>query len=128
MTLSELAKDIRINSTQGSSVPWDRMDDWQKTANAYRVTLRYSGRRLTIDWWQGNGIRTEPDAASVISALVSDAHAGADTFEDFCSELGYDTDSRKAERVWRSCQRLNRQLRQLLGADFEQFSSAENDI
>jgi hypothetical protein len=128
MTLSELATKIAISSKLGSSVAFDRMDDWQKKANAYRVTLRYQRRTMTIDWWQGTGIADDPDAASVISALLSDANAGAGTFEEFCSDMGYDSDSRKAEKTWRACKRINPQIRRLLGADFDQFANAENDV
>lgn len=35
--------------------------------------------------------------------FIDDALAGVDTFEDFCGNLGFDTDSRKAERVHKAC-------------------------
>lgn len=41
-----------------------------------------------------------PNAYDVITCLQK---SDPGTFEDFCSEYGYDNDSRKAEDVWRAC-------------------------
>ena len=50
-------------------------------------------------------IPDEPTLADVMSSLVWDAQSVADgqTFEDFADEMGYDTDSREAERVYNGC-------------------------
>ena len=45
----------------------------------------------------------------------------------FCSELGYDSDSRKAERVWRACQETPGYMQKLFGADFEAFMGASEN-
>jgi hypothetical protein len=45
-----------------------------------------------------------PHAADVLYSLVRDAEAGNMTFCEWCSELGFDTDSRKAEATYRACQ------------------------
>ena len=46
-----------------------------------------------------------PTVEQVMDCLVLDASCWESnrTFEDFCAELGYDTDSRKAERVYQAC-------------------------
>jgi hypothetical protein len=50
-------------------------------------------------------IPDKPTLADVMSSLVMDAQSVADgqTFEDFADEMGYDTDSREAERVYNGC-------------------------
>lgn len=50
-------------------------------------------------------IPNKPTLADVMCGLVGDAQCVADgqTFEDFADELGYDTDSREAERVYNGC-------------------------
>jgi hypothetical protein len=53
--------------------------------------------------------------------LLSDASAGEQSFEEFCLEFGYDPDSRKAERIHKACEKTARELRRLLGDDFETF-------
>jgi hypothetical protein len=38
------------------------------------------------------------------------AYFDAQTFEDWCSDYGYDSDSRKAESIWKSCDEIGRNL------------------
>lgn len=96
--------------------------------NGWTVTLRYRGRRLTVDFYTGPAA-AEPDAASVMECLASDASsvANARGFEDWCSEYGYDTDSRKAERTFKTCAAQTAKLRVLLGDDFDALVYADED-
>jgi len=59
---------------------------------------------------------------------VSDAQSVDDArdFEDWCAELGYDTDSRKAERTFRACQRIAERLRQFLGDAYDEAGTAQS--
>ena len=52
----------------------------------------------------------------VLYSLVSDARAGTETFDDFCSNYGYDTDSRKAYATWQQCQTGAREFLRVLGS------------
>jgi hypothetical protein len=52
----------------------------------------------------------------LLYCLASDSQAGDLTFEDFCDEFGYDSDSRSAERIHTACQEAGRKLRRALGA------------
>jgi hypothetical protein len=54
-----------------------------------------------------------PKAAGVLYSLLSDMSCGADTFEDFCANLGYDEDSRKAHDIYLACQKSGTQLRKV---------------
>jgi hypothetical protein len=94
-------------------------------SNAWRVTLRYRGRRLTVPFYTGPALG-EPDAADVISCLISDTSAGEQSFEDFCSDFGYDQDSRRAEATWKACANLAPKVRGLLGEDFDTFAECEH--
>jgi hypothetical protein len=94
---------------------------WQH--NAYKVRLTYQGRTMTVPWRQGLGIEREPNAEDVMEALLSDA-AGFDnarSFEDWAEEYGYDTDSRKAEKLYRAVKAQTDKLARLLGDDFERM-------
>ena len=68
-----------------------------------------------------------PDLASVLSCLASAAagYNNARKFEDWASEYGYDTDSRKAERIYRQVARLRDATRRLLAGDYDTFQQAE---
>jgi hypothetical protein len=119
-------------------------DDWDASAFHWLVTLTYQGRTFTTSYKTGcghvdkaSGMATlnqkhdikrvrEPNAADVLSSLCSDAQAGAESHEDFCSNFGYDTDSRKALDIYLRCQAIGRDVRKLLGSDFEAFASAEH--
>jgi hypothetical protein len=82
--------------------------------------------RLTIADCEGFVIPTPPTLPGVLESLQSDSHSGAHLlFEDFASKLGYDTDSRKAETIWRACQTIRGELQHLLGSEFEAFDNAD---
>lgn len=93
----------------------DQMDNW-------RCVLRHRnhGRKaMTVYFSMGVGLNgREPSAAEVLSSLASDAAGiqNARSFEDWCGEYGYDTDSRKAERIFKVCEREADKLRRFLGS------------
>lgn len=59
----------------------------------------------------------KPSPASVLYSLLSDASCGAELFADFCAEMGYDEDSRKALAVYEACQKIAGQLRMFTGEE-----------
>lgn len=59
-----------------------------------------------------------PDTCSVIHSLLMDGDAiDHASFEDWAGDLGYDTDSRKAEATYRACLDIGLKLRSGLGED-----------
>jgi hypothetical protein len=61
-----------------------------------------------------------PTVAEVLDNLASGASSADQSFEDWCSDFGYDTDSRKAERTYSAVREQTFSLRKLLGhRDFE---------
>lgn len=62
------------------------------------------------------GKAIEPNAVDVIYSLVRDSDVlDYGTFEDWASEFGYDSDSRKAESIYRSCLEIALKLRNGIG-------------
>jgi hypothetical protein len=59
-----------------------------------------------------------PQVADVIYSLVMESSATDTTFEDWCSDCGYDTDSRKALEMYLLCQENGIKIRKLLGKHF----------
>lgn len=100
---------------------WGNMDPWE-------VTLRNGRRRLSVPFFTGEGLRGhgEPSAAGVLACLLSDAGVSAD-FEEFCSEFGYDVDSRKAERTHVACLAIRAKLEKFLGAEFDDALAGGED-
>lgn len=60
---------------------------------------------------------TPPAIADVVYSLVSDASSSEQTFEDWCAEFGYDSDSRKALATYLECQATRTKLLALFGAE-----------
>jgi hypothetical protein len=119
MTTSTDTVTLRIVSGPESAVETTDGRDWWH--NAYKVELRYQGRRAQFPWKQGEGITTDPTAADVLEAILSDC-AGYDNsadFEDWAGQDGYDTDSRTAERVYRAVEKQRAKVARLLGNDYE---------
>lgn len=99
-----------------------RPDPEFPNAHNYRVTLRYQGRSMTVPFHTGEAWTREPNAGEVLKCLLSDASTveNVRSFEEWCEELGFDTDSRRAERVYRACIRQTDQLRHLLGDRYQE--------
>ncbi len=68
----------------------------------------------------------KPIIEDVLYALVSDASFSVETFPDFCSNIGYDTDSRKALEIYLACQENGEKLRKT-GLNISKLQEAFQD-
>lgn len=68
--------------------------------------------------------RATMDPAGVCYSLISDAQAGSESFADFCSDFGYDEDSRKAFTTYEACQKNGKEFRALVGPHFAAIETA----
>ena len=101
-------------------------DDW--ACNEYQVEILYNGREIKTPFYTGSGWNREPNVADVMEALFLDADAkNYETFESWAQDMGYDTDSRKAESIFNHCLETNRQLDYLLEDDREYFEEKYRD-
>lgn len=105
-------------------------DDW--THDEWRVMFRHKGKEFVTEYRTGTGHRTKdkfgrekavaPKAADVLHSLCLDARLGQDTFPEFCANLGYDEDSRKALASYLECQEIGSKLRLLGHALLQEIS------
>lgn len=59
-----------------------------------------------------------PTLTDVVYSVLADSEAiDFGTFDDWASEFGYDTDSRKAEAIYKACVDTGLKLRRILGDD-----------
>lgn len=72
---------------------------------------------MTIPFSMGPAHSHEPTVADVLECLASDYSGSDQAFEDWAADLGYDPDSRKAERTYQAVVRQARKLEQFLGPD-----------
>lgn len=131
---------LEIHSTQISSRTDDSADLWDKSAYHFHVVLTCAGRSMALEYSQGPGhtdrrisidhgeyrVPRKPRLADVVDSLRSDAIGCDQSFEDWCADLGYDSDSRRAERTYHACVRTRVRLAQLLGREgFARLMRAE---
>lgn len=99
-------------------------DKWDRSAYHYRVTFLIRGncvpndRSMVVPFSTGNGWERYPSAAEVMRCVLSDTmdvhpNYGEYRFEPWAENYGYDTDSRKAEDLFK---RVTEQA-----AEFETF-------
>lgn len=95
-----------------------KRDDWE--CDAWRVSFG----KFTTDYFTGIGHRKQknkymppkpvtPTAASVLYCLFSDAEACEMSYQDWCDNFGYDSDSIKALNTYRACEATGHELRKL---------------
>lgn len=89
-------------------------NDDKETRDIFRITISRTAepkRRFSFNFGQsisqstGNGanklvLRYIPSAYVVLTCITKN---DPDTLENFCSNFGYDTDSRKAEKIYHAC-------------------------
>lgn len=58
-----------------------------------------------------------PHVAAMLHSLFMDNQSATQSFEDWCEEYGYSSDSRKALEVYLECQEIGRKLRAAVGCN-----------
>ncbi len=108
-------------------------DDWE--CDAWRFTLANKAHTYTGDYFTGTGLRkltklgkirntsagrgvvppapVPPVAADVLYSLLLDSDAAAMSFNDWCSDFGYDNDSIKALTTYQACCKSAEELRKI---------------
>lgn len=96
---------IVINSTFKGDKPWFN-SGVPTNYNNHAITVFHSGKRFSFDFW---GSQMNPEISSdeenifAFYCFLSDSVSGEMSFEDFCNEFGYDSDSRSAEKTHKLC-------------------------
>lgn len=118
ITLEQFITKYNIGFTAdwATARPDDLMD---RAMNHYKCRITCGRRGFTLYFSQGFGIKDEPKTADVLNCIASDAagYENAQSFEDWASEYGYDTDSRKAEKIYRAVKRQAEQIKRTIGED-----------
>lgn len=116
-TIAEFIADLGITM---EAVKHDRRPDglMPDSPNHWRVTLRLGENGDTMSlWFSGGSAVRSIDAADVLNCLLMDHIDAGLTFEEWACDLGYDTDSRKAEATFNACVKQCKQARAWLGGD-----------
>jgi len=111
MTVEKVDRNPTCDTADPDRWPIDNWKCLLRMGRAYRMTVYYSKSRT----YRG----TEPTAAEVLNCLANDSAMVENyrSFEDFCSDLGYNSDSRRAKRIWHACNHQAGRLKRFLGVD-----------
>ena len=85
--------------------------EWAK--QQWNITLRNGRKRMTFPYY-GGGAASDPTVSDVVETLTLDGYALSVSFEEWCAEYGYDTDSRSAESTYRACRKLGARFAHLV--------------
>lgn len=99
----------------------DDADRWSQEAKHFIYTLYIKegarfDKKIRGHYSQGSAIKGVPTIADILNALNMDTQGIEGTsFEMWAPDFGYDTDSRKAYRIYEACLKESQQLKELLG-------------
>jgi len=80
-------------------------DDDKQARDIYNITLKRGGREYTFKFGQSvvnSGKKPNRKAPTAYDVLACITKYDPGTFEEFCGEFGYDTDSKKAEKTYKA--------------------------
>jgi hypothetical protein len=88
--------------------PFDNKD--KNYHDQYRIMVSKDKKRASFDYYMSasdtqKGNKFE-DYKLALYCLFQDGYDGSFSFEDFCSNMGYDQDSRNAEKIYKACQKM----------------------
>lgn len=86
--------------------------------------------RGSISWEEGMEIAKEiyrPELEDVLSCIAGDAIdiERSPRFEDWADEIGFDSDSRKAERTFNVCVKMTNDLRDFFGQQYKRLLAVD---
>jgi hypothetical protein len=92
----------------------DGVGDWGADATHWRINIKRGAEVMTVHYSMGSAHTGEPQDADVFNSLLMDtSDIEGETFEDWAENLGYDTDSRKAEKAFNACKEEFESLQRL---------------
>jgi hypothetical protein len=134
ITLQSFIQDrgITMTAQQIPKRPDSTGDAWEASARHFLCTFYRGGHgtgkgpqeaAMVTYFSQGSAHTKPPTCADVLDCLASDASSVENCrgFEDWCGDLGYDSDSRKAFAIFEACTQQRDELRVFLG-DSEAFA------
>ena len=103
----------------------DTFEDW-KDASHYLCTFTWLGKSFSIQYSMGSAHKKSPNIEDVFNCILLDVSALDQSFEDWASDFGYDSDSRKAYAIWEACRENAKKLKDFLGnKDFQEALQLE---
>jgi hypothetical protein len=97
------------------------------TSTVIKHPPRSHHRELVVRYSMGSACETPPKVADVLDSLIADSDVIGKKFEEWASDLGYDVDSRKAEKIYHACAKQSYKLESFLTPDILYIAQTEYD-
>ena len=128
MTIAETLTDMGV--TMVATLARDEFDGHtnRNGQSVWAITIVRNGQSMQVPYSMGPAHK--PTLDDVLWSIVMDAQCVAygETFEEFSENLGYDEDSRKAEKAFNACRDEYFGLIRLFGQDgFEELGELFQD-
>lgn len=120
--LAQCGGTIRIHRSDSKSAPWCVQPQFR---HHYRVTLKGPGGSYTFDFWGSIADAENGKDAKPYDVLACLEWYAAEDYQEFCSEFGYETDSRKAYQTWKACTAQRRALERIFPSQSAREALAE---
>jgi hypothetical protein len=124
------ARDNRISILDCVKVDSNPNMTDSKNSDHWRVILKRGSERMILTFSQGHGWDgQEPWIESILHSLQMECAPfmlnARFTFEDWCADCGYDTDSRKAFNTYGACEALAVIFETFIGELADEFFAIE---
>ncbi len=125
--------ELSLRVTKHSARADGLMSDMQPGTSHYLCevslpTTHGAPPQLEQSFWysMGPAHKDPPTLEDLLCNLQRDIQGTEQDFESWASDLGYDTDSRAAEKIYRACKRCAEKLRRLFGPEgLEEFLNVD---
>jgi hypothetical protein len=114
--------------------PFDKKD--QNYHGKFKINIENvkTGYEYSFDFY-GSAFDTQKhitemndqDLKNALENIISDAIAGNDSFEEFCSNFGYDEDSRSVERIHNACKESLSKM-EYIGFTLDELYDLSNEL
>lgn len=131
MTIKGFVKkyDIQCEAIKVFSNPNMEENKWSKDSKHWQVKLthyeNYQRPSLVLYFSQGLLVKKRPTAEDLLNCVIMDDPKG-ESFDDWASNYGYETDSLTALETYKICAKQSKKARQWLGSDkYEELLTCE---
>ena len=92
----------------GVAFPFEK--DGSQTHTKYKIAIEVGSGKAEFDYYGSTDnfakrkfSLSKYDLLTAFSSILQDAQGSYDSFEDFCANFGYESDSRRAETIYKKC-------------------------
>lgn len=109
----KLINNIKLSLTRADYTGEDYKDEWKKTANKYKARITYNKKSITISFYTGSGWKKDPVLEDILGSILLDTTYLDYGFENFANAMGYNSDSRKAEKIYKEIQKQAKKINRI---------------